>query len=483
MNYVARSYAILEIPSTASPELTKQAYRKLVKIWHPDRYVNDPILKAQAEEKIKKINQAYAVIKNDREKNGSNINKETTNTYDSYRKSSTKVAKTQHTLEFYYQQGMSYLESEDYDAALNSLAQVIRLDPNRLEAYQCRGFILSKLGYDLRAEAEFKKARQIKLNREFNTSGDRDNKTKDYGNTNPSEPSLKLWRTISSFELPIQHLAVTYNRQIAVANGKAEIELWQLDTGKKIALLKGHTKKVTCLAISPNGRTLISGSLDKTIRFWNLETKKIIRTYGGCFDGHLSEITTLVLSGNEQSLISYDADNLLKIWNVSGAVATYSISASQVTSLAISPDCQSFCSGSLEPQLQIRNITIGRIIRSLDSNSVVSSLAFSPDGNLLAAGDINGKIGIWDITVGKEIYSLVEHSARISKVIFGRDGKTLISSSWDGTIKLWKLTTGQEISSIDAHSDKIHNVSISPDYRVLASSSEDKTVKLWRCNL
>lgn len=163
MNDVAQSYAILEISSTASPELAKQAYRKLAKIWHPDRYINDPILKAKAEVKIKKINQAYAVIKDYQEKNGGNVVKQKTTSYSPSQKSSTKVVKTQNTPEFYYQQGIDYLESKDYDAALNSFAQAIKLNPNYLQAYQCRGFILSKLGYDLRANAEFKKAEQIKL--------------------------------------------------------------------------------------------------------------------------------------------------------------------------------------------------------------------------------------------------------------------------------------------------------------------------------
>ena len=163
MNDVAKSYAILNISPTASPEIAKQAYHKLAKIWHPDRYINDPLLKAKAEVEIKKINQAYGVIKDYQEKNQNNIVKQKTTKYSSSQKSPTKVAKTKSTPEFYYQQGIDYLEAKDYNAALNSFAQAIKLNPNHLQAYQCRGFILSKLGYDLRANAEFKKVDQIKL--------------------------------------------------------------------------------------------------------------------------------------------------------------------------------------------------------------------------------------------------------------------------------------------------------------------------------
>ena len=489
MNNVVQSYAILEIPSTASIELTKQAYRKLAKIWHPDRYFDDPILKARAEEKIKQINQAYAVIKNHQQNNSVSAVKVKTSTYCAAKKSSTKVAKTQHTIEFYYQQGINYFESEDYEGALNSLTQAIELDPDYIEAYQCRGFVLSMLGYDLRADADFKQARRIKLERSlhkgessnFSPPSDR-NSTQGYSHSNLNQLSLQLCRTIADFDWANEHIAITDNGQIAIAN-KAEIELWQIDTGKRIGILKGHTDTITCLTTSFDGRILISGSQDKSIKFWNLATQKIIRTFGGHFDGHLGKVTALALSSNNQTLISCGADNSLKIWNMNRAKETHSFAVDEASCLAISSDNRLFCSGSLDPHLRIRSVQTGQVIRSINNNSGILSIAFSPDGNLLAAGSFNGKIGIWDIITGQKIYSLSGHAERISKVIFSHDGKTLISSSWDKTIRLWKLAEGKQIGGVDAHSHRIYNMAISPKSLLFASSSEDKTVKLWRCNL
>ncbi|MGD1919982.1 MAG: DnaJ domain-containing protein [Pleurocapsa sp.] len=484
MNDVAQSYAILEIPTTASPELTKQAYRKLAKTWHPDRYINNPVLKAKAEEKIKEINQAYAVIKNYQAKNRNTTVKPDRTNKSSHNASSAKVVKTQHTPEFYYQQGTSYLESEDYSAALNSFSYAIKLNPNYLEAYQYRGFILSKLGYELRANAEFKKANQIKLKNKVAASYNQSYTPQSYANYRKSTTSLKFWQSITGFKQPVKHLAISYFGQIATARDENEIELWQMDTGKRIGILQGHTKRVTCLGISSSGKTLISGSEDKTIRFWDLEERKIIRTFGGYFDGHLNKVTAVALTKDNQTLISCGSDHSLKIWNISRAMEIHNISSLPgITCLAVSLDDQLFCSGSLESQLQIRNINTGQVIRSIDNDSEVLSLAFSPDGNLLASGGFNCNIKLWDITTGKEIYTLVGHLDRVSKVIFSDDGKILISSSWDGTIKFWKLSTGKEVNSIEAHPSKICDMAIAPNHQVLASSSGDKTVKLWRCNL
>lgn len=65
MEEILQCYALLGIQHTATPEEIKKAYRNMVKIWHPDRYINNLVLKAKAEVEIKKINRAYATIKAD----------------------------------------------------------------------------------------------------------------------------------------------------------------------------------------------------------------------------------------------------------------------------------------------------------------------------------------------------------------------------------------------------------------------------------
>lgn len=59
MNDVNRYYEIFELEPGASPERVKQAYRDLVKVWHPDRFAHDPRLHRKAQEKLKEINEAY----------------------------------------------------------------------------------------------------------------------------------------------------------------------------------------------------------------------------------------------------------------------------------------------------------------------------------------------------------------------------------------------------------------------------------------
>lgn len=497
MNNIFQCYAILGIKHTASPEAARKAYRNMAKIWHPDRYINDPLLKAKAEVEIKKINQAYAVIKTYQAENINSPVKGNINNASKYTVQS-KVSKIQNTPEFHYQQGVSYAEQENYSDALISFAQAIKLNGNYLEAYQYRGFILSKLGYEYQADAEFKKAHQIKVKNKFRKSYESYESYEQKGTsaythqkstakatvTTQNHLPLQCWRTILAANKSIRCVAISRNGLIAtVHDNDLAINLWQVNTGQKIDTLNGHTEKVTCLTISASGQTLISGSQDKTIRVWDLEKRKIVRTLGGYFNGHLNRIVAIAISPDNRNLFSCDADNSLKIWDINRARETKNISFSvAITCLAISPDGRLFCSGGLEPQLRIRQTENSQVIRSINNGCGVLSLAFSPDGNLLATGGFNHSIKLWDINAGKAIYSLEGHLDRVSQVIFSNDGKILISSSWDKTIKLWNLATGKEIASFTGHSSKINTMAIASDNKTLISGSADQTIKLWQCN-
>ncbi len=62
MNELRECYRLLETAPNSSPEELKRAYRDLVKVWHPDRFADDPRLQARAQEKLKQINQAYEAV-------------------------------------------------------------------------------------------------------------------------------------------------------------------------------------------------------------------------------------------------------------------------------------------------------------------------------------------------------------------------------------------------------------------------------------
>jgi WD40 repeat protein len=100
-------------------------------------------------------------------------------------------------------------------------------------------------------------------------------------------------------------------------------------------ILTGHSDGVKCLAISPNGKILASGSQDKTIKLWELETGELINT----LVGHWDEVNSIVFSADGQTLISCSRDERIQLWNLSTGKPLHSLSGHQgaVATVAITP--------------------------------------------------------------------------------------------------------------------------------------------------
>jgi WD40 repeat protein len=268
-------------------------------------------------------------------------------------------------------------------------------------------------------------------------------------------------------------------RTLASGSKDETIKIWNIATGQEIRTLNGHSSFVAwvnSVAISPDSRTLASGSEDKTIKIWNIATGQEIRT------GHSAWVRSVAISPDGRTLAGNNFDNI-KIWNIATGqeIRTLNGHSYEVTSVAISPDSKTLASGSVDNTIKIWNIATGQAIRTLNGHSYeVRSVAISPDGRSLASGSQDKTIKIWNVTTGQEIRTLKGHSLSVMSVAFSPDGRTLASGSGDETIKIWNVTTGQEISTLKGHSSSVNSVAFSPDGRTLASGSSDATIKIWR---
>jgi serine/threonine protein kinase len=208
---------------------------------------------------------------------------------------------------------------------------------------------------------------------------------------------------------------------------------WQKPT--LVTTLTGHSSSVTSVAFSPDSRTLASGSWDKTIKLWDVQSQR--------------EIAALTGHSN---------------W---------------VTSVAFSPDGRTLASGSYKT-IKLWDVQSQREIATLTGHSNwVKSVAFSPDGRRLASGSEENTIKLWDVQSHREITTLTGHSNHVRSVAFSPDGRRLASGSNDQTIKLWDVHSQGEMVTLTGHSDWVRSVAFSPDGRTLASGSDDKKIKLW----
>lgn len=237
---------------------------------------------------------------------------------------------------------------------------------------------------------------------------------------------------------------------------------------KCISTLTGHSNYVYCLAYSPDGQILASGSQDNTIKIWNLHGQDNRREQHSWHHRRDACATSGAISG------ATSATRIAPTHTLTGF-------SGGVHSIAISPDGQMLASCSYNQTISIWNLHDGVLLGILEGHSErVLCVAFSPDGKFLASGSQDNTIKVWNPHNGHLMYTLKGHSGWINHVAFSPDGKILVSGSQDKTIKVWNLQNRVMLRSLSkGHSDRINAVSISPDGKILASCSSDKTLKIW----
>lgn len=296
--------------------------------------------------------------------------------------------------------------------------------------------------------------------------------------TNTSVSKIALVSTLTGHSDSVWSVALSPDGQ-TLASGSADktIKIWNLDTGQLRRTLAGNSDIIRSVTFSPDGQTLASSSGNKTIKLWNLQTGQIRRT----LSGHSGPVWSVAISRDGQTLVSGSEDKTIKIWNLQTGelVRTLTGHSNRVFSVALNPDGQTLASGSKDKTIKIWNIQTGQLLRTLSGHSdTVRAVAFSPDAEKLASSSWDKTIKIWHLQTGKFI-TLRGHRDRVVSVAFSNDSQTLTSTSIDNTIRIWHVQTGKLLRVLPGHSDWVLSVATSPTEQTLVSSSKDKTIKIW----
>jgi RNA polymerase sigma factor (sigma-70 family) len=280
----------------------------------------------------------------------------------------------------------------------------------------------------------------------------------------------------------INHLLFTLNGKTLVLEDYSNIiRLWNVEQRKVTHELKGHTGNISTLAVSPDGKTLASGSWkDPHVRLWDIASGTEKRHFAACDSDVLGvafspDGKTLAAVGNGAPLTFFDPNTgkRLRKAESGGSHALY-----------YAPDGKTLF-GVSGFYVLILDAESGKHLRRIHApRHFMNRLAFSPNGKILATF-LGGShtFDLWDVASGKLLNPIPGHRNYITALAFSADGRQVFSASgiMDIPVQAWDARTGERLYELDNNNpNSVIGLALSPDGKLLAACGyNDNTIRLW----
>jgi WD40 repeat protein len=305
-----------------------------------------------------------------------------------------------------------------------------------------------------------------------------------------SDTQVHLWDAVQRRrmrELELHQaivLAVAYahdGRTLVTGSYDGTIKLWDTGAQQELGTL-GRGAPVYGVAFAPGDRILAAATEDGLVRLWDVHRREVLTT----LRGHYANVRALAFSPKGDRLVSGDEAALAKLWDVASEPGSDNVlqHTGLVNALAFSPDGQTLV--STDPNRGMLRLWRSESQQALGAihvaKNAVWSAAFAPDGKSVATGGIDGAIRLWNSVGLKELMVLQGHEGGVDSIAYSPDGQWIVSGSRDHTARVWQYANGQAVATLLSSGGPIKAVAFSPDGRTLATGCGDGQILLWRAN-
>ena len=290
-----------------------------------------------------------------------------------------------------------------------------------------------------------------------------------------------------NIEMFFNHFNVSWdgNYYLLLANIKDQLskfQVWDIITGECRQTLIGHSSWISCVAITTDCKTIISGSNDKNVKLWNARGNEHPSKHTTPSD-HIIHHTTqpecvAIVTGGHWGLSGSKNDSL-KLWDISTSKCVQSHAAS-VSCIAVFRKSVKAVTGSHNGDITLWNCEGGlEIERSARAHqSVVVSLQVSFDESFIISASTDKTLGIFQVSNG-EINQLNGHSDAVLCLSLMHGEIKAVSGSKDKTVRMWNLFTNSCERTFVGHTGAVGCIAATKDNKITVSGSDDFTLRVW----
>jgi WD40 repeat protein len=299
-------------------------------------------------------------------------------------------------------------------------------------------------------------------------------------------------------ESAVASVAWLPGQRIVSGSSDTTVRVWNAQNGAELAVLRGHKGSVTSVASSPDGRYIVSGSHDTDLRIWDAASgaeqfvmrgkkKKRDGFMSVFFPGLISDqrdklVTSVAYSPDGRRIVSGSEDKTVRVRDAaSGAKFAVLLGHEEkVTCVGVSPDGRQIVSGSEDWTVRVWDAACSVNLAVLRGHKkLVNSVCFSLDGRRIVSGSGDNTARVWDVQSGAELAVLRGHRSYVSSVCLSPDGQCVATGAWDDTVRVWDAQSGAELAVLRGHKTWVKTVGYSRDGRHIISEAHDNTVRVW----
>ncbi|KIK33731.1 hypothetical protein CY34DRAFT_99100, partial [Suillus luteus UH-Slu-Lm8-n1] len=291
--------------------------------------------------------------------------------------------------------------------------------------------------------------------------------------------------TLKGHEERVNDVAFILGTRLLVSGSDDKsLRVWDLDTGKQVGEpLLGDDAGVWRIAASPDGGWIVSGGDHGSILVWEVATNKTeLRRVPISFKGHENAVWGVVFAPDSETFASASIDETVCVWKrETGEIilGPLEVGKQRGWRVAFTPDSHRLVSGNYK-DIRISDATTGDIIKQFDAHTTDSfySLAIAPNGTKFATTSYDKTTRFFDLTTFEPIGEPLEHPDGVWGVSFSKDSQLISTSCQDKLVRTWTLVPHVTMI-LKGHEKHVNDVAFILGTRLLVSGSNDKSLRVW----